>query len=232
MAFIDLKQTKTHSMEFGGMTVEVVEVPRGEPETSLKGFWQNIQKASLSVIKGMKVTLGYLVHPSTVVTQQYPENRSELKMFDRYRSQLRLAYNENGEHLCNGCDVCEQICPNGSIKAYSRKNSATKKKEIDHLVWRWDICTFCNFCVFACPHGALEMTGNFESAVYDRRLLIYNLNAYAGPPAKELKKLSPEEKKQAMEPRDAYSGEVPMAGAVLPGITTLGHSQEAVRYVG
>jgi len=227
MSFINLKQTQTRTVEFGGMSVDVIETPRGAPEVSLSGFFTNIVKSFVSLAKGMKLTFSYLIRPSTVVTQQYPENRAELKMVERYRAQLRLIYNEKGEHNCTGCEICELVCPNRSITIYSRKNVLSKKKEIDRFIWRWDICTFCNFCVFACPHDALEMTGNFESAVYDRRLLIYNLNRYAGPPTKELEKLSEEERKQVVDLREIYSGPIPLAGVDMPGITALNHKEKS-----
>lgn len=226
MSFINLKNTQTRTVDFGGMAVEVIETPRGAPETSLSGFFVNIFKSLTSLAKGMKLTLSYFVRPSTVVTQQYPENRAELKMVERYRAQLQLVYNEKGEHQCTGCEICELVCPNRSITIHSRKNVLSKKKELDRFIWRWDICTFCNFCVFACPHEALEMTGNFESAVYDRRLLIYNLNKYAGPPAKELDKLSEEERQQVVDLRETYSGPVPLAGVDVPGLPTIIYPQE------
>lgn len=221
MAFVDFKQVKTRTVEFGGIQVDVIETPRGVPDVSLRGFFVNIYKSLVSLVKGMKITFWYLVRPSTVVTQQYPENRAELKMTERYRAQLRLIYNDKDQHNCTGCEICELVCPNRSITIYSRKNAISKKKELDRFVWRWDICTFCNACVFACPHESLEMTGNFESAVYDRRLLIYTLNSYAGPPDKELEKLSAEEKTHVVNPREVYSGPIPLAGVDMPGVSAV-----------
>ena len=227
MGFVNFESPKNTSMDFGGMTVDVVEAPRGAPDPSPFGTVSNIKKVLFALAKGMAVTLRYLLRPSTVVTQQYPENRAELKMFDRYRAQLKFTYNEKDEHFCTGCLICEIVCPNASIIIHNRNGPITGKKEIDHFLWRWDICTFCNACVVACPHDALEMTGNFESAVYDRRLLIYNLNAYAGPPANALKKIEdPEERKKAMEPRDVYCELTPMAGVAMPGISALEEKKE------
>lgn len=228
MGFVKLDQAKTDTMEFGGLKVDVVEAPRGEPAPpSVKGLVYNIKKVLVALSKGMRVTLGYLLRPSTVVTQQYPENREELKMFDRYRAQLVFKYNEKEEHNCTGCLICEMACPNASLILTTRKGVVTKKKEIDTFVWRWDICTFCNWCVAACPHDAIEWKKDFESAVYDRRLLIYNLNAYAGPPAKDLKKMEdPEDRARSMDTREIYSGTVPLAGVELPGIDRVGKEEE------
>src|SRR3989338_1990848 len=65
----------------------------------------------------------------------------------------------------------------------------------------------------------IEMTGEYESSVYDRRLLIYNLNDYHGPHTKALQKIEdPEQRKKAIEPNDIYSGPVPLAGTPLAGI--------------
>ncbi len=227
MAFINLKKTDKTTMQFGGFNVDVVEAPRGAPSDTLFGMIGNIQKVFVSLLKGMKVTISYLLRPSTVVTQQYPENRETLQMFDRFRSRLVFKYNDQGEHNCTGCKVCEIACPNASIIIDTQKGDITKKVEIDRYTWRWDICTFCNACVMVCPHDALEMTGDFESAVYDRRLLIYNLNSYAGPPAKVLKKMEdPEHKQQSVVTRDVFSGPIPMTGTAIAGIPALAKHEE------
>jgi hypothetical protein len=68
----------------------------------------------------------------------------------------------------------------------------------------------------------LEMTGDFESSVYDRRLLVFNLNEYAGPTADQLEKLDdPELAKSQMRPMEKYQGPIPMCGAEMDGIPKL-----------
>jgi len=172
----------------------------------------------MSLFKGMKVTFHYLSHPSTVVTQQYPENRKTLRMADRFRGQLAFVRDENGYHKCISCHTCETACPNGSIVIDDRKGATTGKNEINHFVWRFDSCTFCNMCVMVCPTAALKMLPNFESAVYDQRLLVYNLNPYAGPAAPVLLKVTDqEERKKLMEARKFYEGPVPLCGEAMPG---------------
>jgi NADH-quinone oxidoreductase subunit I len=184
-----------------------------------RGFVGGILHGLKSLLKGMKVTFHYLSHPSTVVTQQYPENRETLKMFDRSRIQLTMPHDENGWHKCTACTICEQACPNGSIKIISQKGAITGKTEIDQYVWRMDTCTFCNLCVMSCPHDAITMSDAFEASVYDRRLLVYTLNRYAGPTASVLAKVEdPEERKKMMEPRDPYGGEVPLNGFSVAGL--------------
>lgn len=198
------------------MTSKVVEAP----ELKRGSFVGNLFSGLKSLWDGMNVTFGYLVHPSTVVTQQYPENRATLKMFDRFRAQLVMPHDEKGHHKCTGCEMCADACPNGSLDVITRKNPVTGKKEINRYIWRMDSCTFCNACVQVCPHFAIEFKGNFESSVYDRRLFVYTLNKYAGPASKDLAKLTdPEElKKQMTAISGAYEAEVPMAGKSMAGL--------------
>ena len=47
---------------------------------------------------GMKTSIK--VYFRKKVTEQYPENRKELKMFDRFRGTLNMPHNENNEHRC------------------------------------------------------------------------------------------------------------------------------------
>ena len=181
-----------------------------------------IPSALAGLVKGMLLTLGYLLRPSKVVTKQYPENRKTLKFPQRYRAMLHLIYEENGYHRCTACRICEKACPNSSIKVLSRKGEITGKNEIDRYIWRLDSCVFCNACVQSCPFNALEMGHEFENAVYDRRLLIFNLNRYAGPPASVLNKQPDLEIRRKMtEPRDRYGGPVPLNGTAIPMVQPL-----------
>lgn len=188
------------------------------PRPADRGIIRAVLDGIVSLLKGMKVTFYYIAHPATVVTQQYPENRKTLRMADRFRAQLAFVRDEHNYHKCTACHICETACPNGSIRVVDRKSPVTGKNEIDYYVWRFDSCTFCNMCVIVCPFAALKMLPKFESAVYDQRLLIYNLNHYAGPAASALMKVSdPEERGKMMEPRGFYAGPVPLCGTKLPG---------------
>lgn len=174
-----------------------------------------------SLLKGMKITFSYLVRPSTVVTQQYPENRETLKLADRTRAQLVLIHDDNGLHKCTACHICEEACPNASIHVIDRPKPAVSKNELDHFIWRMDSCTFCNLCVMVCPFSCLKMTPSFESSVYDQRLLVHNLTRYAGPTSTALAKVTDEEvRKAACEPRTPYDGPTSLNGFALAGIKT------------
>ena len=129
------------------MSVAVVR-PRGNAAA--------VPSALASLAKGMRLTLGYLVRPSKVVTRQYPENRATLKFPERYRAMLHLIYEESGYHRCTACRMCEKACPNKSIKILSKKGEISGKMELDRYIWRLDSCVFCNACVQSCPFDALD----------------------------------------------------------------------------
>ena len=137
-----------------------------------KGVW--------SLLQGMKITGSYFfTSPWTIVTQQYPENRKTLKMYDRFRGEVILTHNEKNEHKCNGCGICEMNCPNGTIEIISKQvvqEDGKKKREIDKHIYRLGMCAFCGLCIKACPSNALTFSQEFEHAVFDRTKLNKVLN--------------------------------------------------------
>lgn len=172
--------------------------------TSIVG---GVFKGLKSLVTGMKITGSYFSHPSTVVTQQYPDNRATLQLPSRFRAHLAFNTDSDGYNACTVCRICEDACPNRSIIITQRDKPAVIKKELDAFVWRMDTCTFCNACVQSCPVDVLRFDGKFESSVYDRRLLQFTLNSYAGATGNLLRKIEdPEARKAATEPRDLYSG--------------------------
>lgn len=132
-----------------------------------------------TLLTGMKVTGYYFVHPKEIVTQQYPENRKTLKMFDRFKGEVSMPHDENNQHKCTACSICEINCPNGSIEVISRqveKEDGKKKKELDTYIYKLSMCTFCGICIKVCPQDAIEFSQGFEHAVYNRDKLIKTLN--------------------------------------------------------
>jgi NADH-quinone oxidoreductase subunit I len=136
---------------------------------------------------GMRITGRYFISPGEIVTQKYPENRDQLKMFDRYKGEVIMPHDINNQHHCTGCGICQINCPNGSIEIVTRKEVTAEGKEvrvIDKHIYHLDMCTFCALCVKTCPSNALAFGHDFENAVFDKSKLIKILNK----PGSSLKK--------------------------------------------
>lgn len=145
----------------------------------LFNYFGTIIKGLVTLLTGMKVTGKYVFTPWNHVTHQYPENREQLKMFERFRGEVIMPHNGKNEHKCTGCGICEMNCPNGSIEIISKTivtEEGKKKKIIDKHIYHLGMCTFCNLCVKACPSNAIVMGQNFEHAVFDRSQLTKVLN--------------------------------------------------------
>ena len=132
-----------------------------------------------ALAQGMWVTLKYLVQPKRVVTRQYPENRETLKFPERFRGQVVMPHDENEDHTCTACTLCEKACPNGTISILSTKNVAGKRV-LGQFIYRFSQCTLCNLCIEACPFDAIRMGHGFEESVFRREDLIRVLNKKEG----------------------------------------------------
>jgi NADH-quinone oxidoreductase subunit I len=154
----------------------------------------NIGEYILSIFRGgktlwtgMSVTGKYFFSPGEIVTQKYPENRATLKMFDGFKGEVIMPHDENNQHRCTGCGICQMNCPNGSIQVLTNKvENAEGKTErvLDKHIYHLDMCTFCGLCVKTCPSDAIVWGDKFEHAVFDKNKLIKQLNK----PGSSLKK--------------------------------------------
>ena len=143
----------------------------------IKDVWAGFK----SLLTGMKVTGKYaLTHHRNKITQQYPDNRDELVLPERFRGEVVMIHDENNEHACTGCTACELACPNATIKIVTKfevdEATGKKKKAIDQFVYHLELCTFCNLCIEACPTNAIKMAQTFEHSVTDRTQLTKILN--------------------------------------------------------
>ena len=117
----------------------------------IKGFFHGLG----SLLTGLKVTGREFFTPK--VTEQYPENRATLRMFDRF---------------------CGE--PNGTIRITTEMvaDPETGKSRKRLVLYEYDLgaCMFCRLCVNACPTGAIRFSTDFEHAVYTREKLVKTLN--------------------------------------------------------
>jgi NADH-quinone oxidoreductase subunit I len=124
----------------------------------------------VDLIKGLKVTFQYQP-PSEAITEKYPLERPVI--FERYRGQPRLKVNpDSGESMCIVCNLCALACPEQLIVVKGERNPVTKRKE--PVSWTYDLsrCMFCGLCAEACSTDALELTQDYEMALYSREGMV------------------------------------------------------------
>ena len=95
---------------------------------------------------GMKTSIK--VYFRKKVTEQYPENRKELKMFDRFRGTLNMPHNENNEHRCVACGLCQMACPMTPSRLSakpSRQRTARRRKSWQDMNMTWVLVCSVNF---------------------------------------------------------------------------------------
>ena len=142
-------------------------------------YFTDIYSGVKSLLAGMSVTGKYFFSPGAIVTQQYPENRKKLKMYERFKGEIIMPHDADNHHRCTGCGICEMNCPNGSIEIISNRIDGPDGKKvriIDKHIYHLSMCTFCGLCVKTCPENALAYGQEFEHAVFDRTHLTKILN--------------------------------------------------------
>ncbi|NPA44014.1 MAG: 4Fe-4S dicluster domain-containing protein [Chlorobi bacterium] len=147
-------------------------------------YFSEIINGTKTLLTGMRITGKYffvnLFTRRDVITQQYPDNIDTLEMFDRFKGEITLFHNENNEHKCDACTLCEKACPNGSLevlgdKAKDPETGKNKRFLVKHI-YHLEMCTMCGLCIEACPQDALEWGQDFHHVEYDRSKLTKVLN--------------------------------------------------------
>jgi NADH-quinone oxidoreductase subunit I len=129
------------------------------------------------LLSGMGLTLGYFLRWDKVITQQYPENRKDLKLPPRTHTRIELVKEaDSGRFRCNACGICVRACPNNSIAVEKERDPVTGKSKLTKYVYHYERCTLCGLCVDACRSEALQMGQDFETAVFDSSELVLILN--------------------------------------------------------
>jgi len=146
---------------------------------SIINYILSIFKGIFSLLTGMSVTIQEFF--TKKVTEQYPENRgTTLVVAERFRGELVMPHDENNEHACTACGICQMNCPNGTIKVVSKmiegEEGAKPKRALDKYYYDLGMCTFCNLCVISCPSDAIKFQNTFENSVFTRDKLKETLN--------------------------------------------------------
>jgi len=168
--------------------------------SSVSKYFSGLFTGIFSLLKGMSVTWKELWTPK--VTQQYPENRDTLVISERFRCELVMPHDENNEHACTACGICQMNCPNGTIVVTSQMietEDGKKKKILDTHQWDLGMCTFCNLCVITCPSDAIKFENTFENAVFTRSKLVQKLNNEGSSLREKKKEVKPVEVKPEVE---------------------------------
>ena len=168
---------------------------------SVKDYFSSLGAGLASLVKGMQITGKEFITPK--ITEKYPEHRDTVKVPERFRAILELKYDEEGNHKCIACGICERNCPNGTISITSKMVDTwdgKKKLKLDKYVYDLGSCTFCQLCVTTCPQDALEFSNDFEQAVFTREKLVKQLNYL---PEKEEPAPTPEQIEKAKAEKEA-----------------------------
>lgn len=138
-------------------------------EDKKESYFGEIGGALKTLATGLKTTMKEYFTPKS--TEQYPENRkTTLHVSKRHRGRLVFVRDENGNHKCVACTMCEKACPNGTITITHEmvENPETGKKKRQLIDYQYDLgeCMFCQLCVNACNFGAIK----FNQRLRKRRL--------------------------------------------------------------
>lgn len=99
--------------------------------SSVKEYFSGLGKGVASLVKGMQVTGKEFLTPK--VTEEYPDNRANLNIGERFRGTLEFIYDEEGNHKCIACGLCQMNCPNGTIKVVTKMVDLPDGKRKENL---------------------------------------------------------------------------------------------------
>ena len=142
-------------------------------EDKKQSYFGEVGSALKTLATGMKVTMKEYFTPKS--TEQYPENRkTTLHVAKRHRGRLVFKRDEEKNHKCTACTMCEKACPNGTIKILSEMvtNEETGKKKKQLVDYEYDLgdCMFCELCVLM-PATSMQLSLRMTSRMLSSTVL-------------------------------------------------------------
>jgi len=131
---------------------------------------KNLIPFGIGFFKVIKIAMINLFRKNIVV--QYPRERYELP--ERARYALRMKYDDEGNHKCRACLVCQNTCPDYVIRI-EVETAPDRTKFIKRFAYQQSSCMMCGLCVEACPFDAIRMSHEYETAHSDPALLSIDL---------------------------------------------------------
>jgi NADH-quinone oxidoreductase subunit I len=120
----------------------------------------------VDLLKGMSVTFRNQSRGEWV-TEQYPLVRPVI--FERYRGQPRLKTNlDTGQSMCIVCNPCALAYLEQLIVVKGEGNPTPKRKEVVSRTYDLNRCMFWGLCAEACSTDPLQLTQDYEMALYSR----------------------------------------------------------------
>ncbi|MGQ9809340.1 MAG: NuoI/complex I 23 kDa subunit family protein [Armatimonadota bacterium] len=163
-----------------------------------------IADGAKSILKGLRVTLGYLF--SKKVTLQYPEERPRLS--ERFRGVPALPIDPaTGRDRCIACSACARVCPDQVITVVAEVGE-DKKRHLADMTLDVAGCIFCGLCVEVCPTGALVLSDEFELAHSSREDLVLGLD--------KLHEIGGQFPEKPAEPQEGTEGQGAAQGTPAP----------------
>ena len=78
---------------------------------ALYNYLKEVAFAFVSLANGLLLTLKYFVTPwKSIITENYPDNRDHPSVADEFAGEVILIHDENNEHKCTACTLCQMAC--------------------------------------------------------------------------------------------------------------------------
>jgi len=148
-----------------------------ESGLTFTSYMGNIYKAVASTIKGMSITLKYVL-TKTPTTLEYPEVKEVLPEASRMR-----LYNDALN--CIACNMCMISCPVNCIYITSFPRSkdleipktsdgTAKRQVLVQYTIDTALCCYCGICTTVCPTECLQHSYDYEFSQYTVKQMKYD----------------------------------------------------------